>query len=115
MPTGEKLRISSTEAVHGRTTEKTFCSRMRRAMSCEYCAPKSRTTMDCASINKDARTRGQCKGRKRLLATGVLSRKFVQHQIEVSFRATEGSEESMYFDFQIHRSLAPLGMTVLIS
>src|SRR5271169_1774754 len=84
---------------------------MRRAMSCEYCAPKSRTTMDCASINKDARTRGQCKGRKRLLATGVLSRKFVQHQIEVSFRATEGSEESMYFDFQIHRSLAPLGMT----
>ena len=37
---------SSSEAVHGRTTEKTFCSRMRRAINCVYCAPKSRMTID---------------------------------------------------------------------
>jgi len=39
-------RISSIEAVQGRTAEKTFCSRMRRAMSWVYCEPKSRMTMD---------------------------------------------------------------------
>src|SRR5271168_4954562 len=46
MPTGAQLLISSSEAVQGSTTEKTFCSRMRRAMSCIYCAPKSRMTID---------------------------------------------------------------------
>src|ERR1700733_8124238 len=45
MPAGEQLLISSSLAVQGSTTEKTFCSRMRRAMSCVYCAPKSRMTM----------------------------------------------------------------------
>src|SRR5260370_36585457 len=48
MPTGEYLRISSIFELQGRTTENTFCSRTRRAISCEYCAPKSRMTMDWA-------------------------------------------------------------------
>src|SRR5580700_6695899 len=61
-PTGEWLRISSKEAVHGSTTEKTLCSRMRRAMSCEYCAPKSRTTMDWVSTDEFRRLMGECKG-----------------------------------------------------
>src|ERR1700733_7212077 len=51
MPTGEQLLISSSDAVQGSTTEKTFCSRMRRAMSCVYCAPKSRMTMDSLSLD----------------------------------------------------------------
>src|SRR5580704_4239451 len=46
MPTGSQLSISFSEAVHGSTTEKTFCSRIRRAISCVYWAPKSRITMD---------------------------------------------------------------------
>ncbi len=45
MPAGEYLRSSSSFAVHGSTTENTFCLRMRRAISCVYCAPKSRMTM----------------------------------------------------------------------
>src|SRR5271166_2148351 len=49
MPTGAQLFISASEAVQGSTTEKTFCSRMRRAISCVYCAPKSRITMDSLS------------------------------------------------------------------
>src|ERR1035441_7368714 len=61
MPAGEELLISSSEAVQGRTTEKTFCSRMRRAISCEYCAPKSRTTIACVSTIYFARGREQCK------------------------------------------------------
>src|SRR5258706_14784514 len=44
MPEGSSLRISSRVVVHGRTEEKTCCSRMRRAMSCVYLPPKSRTT-----------------------------------------------------------------------
>src|SRR5208283_6227693 len=52
MPTGAQFLISAREAVQGSTTEKTFCSRMRRAMSCEYCAPKSRTTMDWVSTDE---------------------------------------------------------------
>src|SRR5216684_240392 len=44
MPVGSSLRISSSVVVHGRTEEKTCCSRMRRAMSCVYWPPKSRTT-----------------------------------------------------------------------
>src|SRR5580698_5257613 len=51
MPTGEQLLTSSNEAVQGNTTEKTFCSRMRRAMSWVYCAPKSRITMDSLSLD----------------------------------------------------------------
>ena len=31
--------------VQGSTTENTFCSRIRLAISCVYCAPKSRMTM----------------------------------------------------------------------
>jgi len=31
--------------VQGSTTEKTFCSRIRRAISCVYCEPKSRMTI----------------------------------------------------------------------
>src|SRR5580700_11287497 len=51
MPTGPQLLTSSSDAVQGRTTEKTFCSRMRRAMSCVYCAPKSRMTIDSLSLD----------------------------------------------------------------
>src|ERR1700693_209542 len=46
MPTGPQALISLSEAVQGSTTEKTFCSRMRRAINCVVCAPKSRMTMD---------------------------------------------------------------------
>src|ERR1700734_3260660 len=34
-------------AVQGRIAENTCCSRMRRAINCVYCPPKSRTTMPC--------------------------------------------------------------------
>src|SRR5258707_15612602 len=49
MPMGLYGWISSSEAVHGSTAEKTFCSRMRRAINCVYCAPKSRMTIDWVS------------------------------------------------------------------
>src|SRR5690242_4022719 len=49
-PMGFWALISSIEAVQGKTTEKTFCSRTRRAMSCTYCAPKSRMTIEEVSI-----------------------------------------------------------------
>src|SRR5580704_1869884 len=67
IPTGAQLLTSSREAVHGSTTEKTFCSRMRRAMSCVYCAPKSRMTMDSLSLdwgstNEFLKSHGSCKG-----------------------------------------------------
>src|SRR5271156_691330 len=66
MPTGEQLLTSSSEAVQGSTTEKTFCSRMRRAMSCVYCAPKSRMTIDSLSLdwgstNEFLKSAGRCK------------------------------------------------------
>src|ERR1700674_2911043 len=51
--------MSSRLALNGRTTEKIFCSRMRRAISCEYCAPKSRTTMDWVSTDECLRLRGR--------------------------------------------------------
>ena len=44
-PAGFHFRISSSEAVPGRTTEKTRASRIRRAISCVYWEPKSRTTI----------------------------------------------------------------------
>src|SRR5580704_12798463 len=47
MPTGSSARISSIFAVHGRIAENTCCSRMRRAISCVYCPPKSSTTIPC--------------------------------------------------------------------
>src|ERR1700674_4810639 len=47
MPTGSSAQISSSFAVHGRTAENTCCSRMRRAISCVYWPPKSRTTIPC--------------------------------------------------------------------
>src|SRR6185312_7877546 len=53
--------ISFREALQGRTTEKTFCSRMRRAMSCEYCAPKSRMTIDWFSTDEFRRLANKCK------------------------------------------------------
>src|SRR3984893_19508375 len=46
-PAGSSFRISSTAAVHGRMAEKTCCSRIRRAISCVYCPPKSSTTIPC--------------------------------------------------------------------
>src|SRR5271170_2896965 len=47
IPTGSSARISSSFAVHGKTAENTCCSRIRRAISCVYCPPKSRTTIPC--------------------------------------------------------------------
>src|SRR5271163_3144861 len=45
MPDGSKALIFSRLELHGSTAEKTCCSRIRRAMSCVYWPPKSRTTM----------------------------------------------------------------------
>jgi hypothetical protein len=45
MPRGLSARTSASGVVQGSTTEKTLNSRMRRAMSCVYCEPKSRMTM----------------------------------------------------------------------
>src|SRR5579872_1235861 len=50
MPTGSNLRICSIPAVHGRIALKTCCSRIRRAISCVYCPPKSSTTMPPDSL-----------------------------------------------------------------
>src|SRR5215469_17911058 len=50
MPTGSSFRICSIPAVHGRIALKTFCSRIRRAISCVYCPPKSSTTMPPRSL-----------------------------------------------------------------
>src|SRR5882762_4715212 len=61
MPTGEYRRISSTLVLQGRTTEKTFCSRTRRAISWEYCAPKSKTTIDWVSTDEFLRSLPLCK------------------------------------------------------
>src|SRR5271165_5147596 len=47
MPTGSSARISSSFAVHGNIAENTCCSRIRRAISCVYCPPKSSTTIPC--------------------------------------------------------------------
>src|ERR1700722_15789761 len=65
IPAGEYLRISSILTVQGRTTEKTFCSRTRRAISCEYCAPKSKTTIDWDSTDEFLKSEVLCKGRLR--------------------------------------------------
>src|ERR1700691_885099 len=67
IPTGAQLLTSSSDAVQGSTTENTFCSRMRRAMSCVYCAPKSRMRMvwpglDWVSTDEFLKSRGACKG-----------------------------------------------------
>src|SRR5713226_6686044 len=72
IPTGAYRRISFFLAVHGSTTEKTCCSRMRRAMSCEYCAPKSRKTVDWVSTHEFLRLLLDCKV---LLSSGRLASK----------------------------------------
>src|SRR5258708_3765589 len=63
IPTGRYFRISSRVAVQGSTAEKTFNSRIRRAISCVYCEPKSRMTIDCSSTNDFARFARVCKGK----------------------------------------------------
>src|SRR5260370_42672472 len=73
MPTGAQFFTSFSAAVQGTTTEKTFCSRIRRAMSWVYCAPKSRITMDWFSgdwlrldwdsTDEFLKSKGWCKGR----------------------------------------------------
>src|SRR5256885_6164263 len=45
MPAGSYFRICASGTVQGRMAENTCCSRMRRAINCVYCPPKSRTTM----------------------------------------------------------------------
>src|SRR3984885_16315328 len=87
MPAGEQLLTSSSEAVQGSTTEKTFCSRMRRAMSCVYCAPKSRMTMDWLrmdwiSTDEFLKSHGLCKALRRRGCRGVAGNVFTtEHQI----------------------------------
>src|SRR5271163_5141828 len=49
MPDGSNSLIFSRVELHGRTAEKTCCSRMRRAISWVYWPPKSRTTMPLRS------------------------------------------------------------------
>src|SRR5438552_14807256 len=61
IPIVECLRNSTTVELQGSTTEKTFCSRMLRAISCEYCAPKSRTTIDWVSTDEFLRSLSPCK------------------------------------------------------
>src|SRR5580693_3666693 len=54
---------------------------MRRAMSWEYCAPKSRTTMDWVSTDEFLRLRGVCKGADHQGHQGwCVSFKTVNHQ-----------------------------------
>ena len=45
MPRGLRARTSVDGHHSGRAAQKTFCSRMRRAMSWVYCDPKSRMTI----------------------------------------------------------------------
>src|SRR5690242_14322147 len=52
IPSGFCARTCSMGAVQGSTTENTFCSRMRRAISCVYCEPKSRMTIEEVSIGQ---------------------------------------------------------------
>src|SRR5438094_10559617 len=61
IPSGWYFWISSIFELQGRTAEKTFCSRTRRAISCEYCAPKSRTTIDWVSTDEFLRSLPLCK------------------------------------------------------
>src|ERR1700687_4510189 len=49
-PEGSNFRISSTLAVQGRMALNTCCSRIRRAISCVYCPPKSSTTIPPRSL-----------------------------------------------------------------
>src|SRR5215472_14038074 len=75
IPTGLQPWISFSDAEHGSTMEKTFCSRMRRAISCVYCAPKSRMTIDsvrgvwlCGDLDSTSeflKFREGCKERRR--------------------------------------------------
>src|SRR6266704_5919010 len=71
IPTGEYFWISSIFELQGRTAEKTFCSRTRRAISWEYCAPKSRTTIDWVSTDEFLRSRLCCKEKRQLAGSGA--------------------------------------------
>ena len=78
MPAGAWLWTSLSGAVQGSTIEKTFCSRMRRAMSCVYCAPKSRMTMDWLVLGWDStdeflKLRGGCKARANTNGAGPVA------------------------------------------
>src|SRR5580704_183624 len=50
IPAGSYLRICSIPAVQGRIALNTCCSRIRRAINCVYCPPKSNTTMPPRSL-----------------------------------------------------------------
>src|ERR1019366_5100043 len=49
-PAGSYLRICSIVAVQGRIALNTCCSRIRRAINCVYCPPKSSTTIPPRSL-----------------------------------------------------------------
>src|SRR5580704_12856422 len=57
IPTGSNLRICSIPAVQGRIALNTCCSRIRRAINCVYCPPKSSTTMPPRSLIHSPRGR----------------------------------------------------------
>src|SRR5579863_4758444 len=71
IPTGEYFLMSSILELQGRTAEKTFCSRTRRAISCEYCAPKSRTTIDWVSTNEFLKSAIRCKEERHVASNGT--------------------------------------------
>src|SRR3981081_1202612 len=49
-PAGSNLRICSMLAVQGKIALNTCCSRIRRAINCVYCPPKSSTTIPPRSL-----------------------------------------------------------------
>ena len=71
IPIGEYFLISSILELQGRTAEKTFCSRTRRAISYDYCAPKSRTTIDWVSNNEFLKSAMRCKEEGQVASNGT--------------------------------------------
>src|ERR1019366_3629960 len=62
IPAGSYLRICSTVAVQGRMALNTCCSRIRRAINCVYCPPKSSTTMPPHSLIAAIRSQSSLRG-----------------------------------------------------
>src|ERR1700731_3327370 len=50
-PTGSSFISSPIDVVHGKMDENTCCSRIRRAINCVYCPPKSSTTTPPSSAS----------------------------------------------------------------
>src|ERR1700730_3815250 len=87
-PAGSNFRISSTLAVQGSIALNTCCSRIRRAISCVYCPPKSSTTIPPRSLIVSSYGLRPC-------LTNSLTRKF--HISNLKFRSA----------LRIHRNIMP--------